>query len=207
LKRGRPIGAKDKIPRKRKAQGNEIGAPEEALPTKQATKIDPSNLSVQNSPGNESPKTEPLEEESPEELFPGEEQVPENNDISINYISTGEILDRNKIVVDNIFSFKIAFDITRSNDDIEPQSVEECRYRNDWSMWKEAIQAELNSLAKREVFGPVVQTPEGVSPVGYKWVFVRKRNEKNEIVKYKQNLLHKVSCRKLVLIMKKHIPL
>jgi hypothetical protein len=28
LKRGRPIGAKDKIPWKRKAQGNEIGAPE-----------------------------------------------------------------------------------------------------------------------------------------------------------------------------------
>jgi len=35
-------------------------------------------------------------------------------------------------------------------------------------MWKEAIQAELNSLAKCEVFGPVVQTPEGVSLVGYK---------------------------------------
>jgi hypothetical protein len=30
LKHGRPIGAKNKIPRKRKTQGNEIGAPEEA---------------------------------------------------------------------------------------------------------------------------------------------------------------------------------
>jgi hypothetical protein len=77
-------------------------------------------------------------------------------------------LDRNKIVVDNIFSFKVAFDITRSNDDIEPQTVEECRRRNDWPMWKEAIQAELNSLAKREVFEHVVQTLEGVSLVGYK---------------------------------------
>jgi len=82
LKHGRPIGAKDKILQKRKAQENEIGAPEEALPTKQATKIDPSKLSVQNSPGNESPEAEPLEEESPKE-----EQVPKNNDISINYIS------------------------------------------------------------------------------------------------------------------------
>jgi hypothetical protein len=69
-------------------------------------------------------------------------------------------LDRNKIVVDNIFSFKVAFDITRSNDDIEPQFAEKCRRRNDWLMWKEAIQTELNSLAKCEVFGPVVQTPE-----------------------------------------------
>ena len=52
-------------------------------------------------------------------------------------------------------------------------------------MWKEAIQAELNSLIKREVFRPVVWTPEGVMPIGYKWVFVRKRNEKNEIIRYK----------------------
>ena len=39
-------------------------------------------------------------------------------------------------------------------------------------MWLEAIQAELNSLEKCKVFGPVVQTPEGVVPIGYKWVFV-----------------------------------
>lgn len=50
LKRGRPISANDKILRKRKAQGNEIGPAKEALPTKQAKKIDPSKLSVQNSP-------------------------------------------------------------------------------------------------------------------------------------------------------------
>ena len=56
-------------------------------------------------------------------------------------------------------------------------------------MWKEAIQAELNSLAKCKVSGPVVQTPEGVSPVGYKWVFVQKHNEKNEIVRYKARLV------------------
>jgi hypothetical protein len=34
LKRKRPIGAKDKIPQKRKAQGNEISAHEEVLPIK-----------------------------------------------------------------------------------------------------------------------------------------------------------------------------
>jgi hypothetical protein len=134
LKHGRSIGAKDKIPRKIKSQGNEISTPEEALPTKQATKIDPSKLSVQNSPGNKSLEEEPLEEKSPKELPHEEEQVPENNEISINYVSTGEILDRNKIVVDNIFSFKVAIDIIRSNDDIEPKTVEECRRRNDWPM-------------------------------------------------------------------------
>ena len=31
--------------------------------------------------------------------------------------------------------------------------------------------------------------PEAVRPVGYKWVFVWKRNEKNEIVRYKARLV------------------
>ena len=75
----------------------------------------------------------------------------------IHYVHTREIWDRNKIVVDNIFSYKVALDITRSNDnEYEPQTVDECQRRNDWPMWKEAIQAELNSLSKSEVFGPVV---------------------------------------------------
>ncbi|KAL5728188.1 hypothetical protein ACHQM5_001301 [Ranunculus cassubicifolius] len=55
--------------------------------------------------------------------------------------------------------------------------------------WKDAIQAELDSLAKREVFGPVVLTPEDVKHVGHKWVFVRKRNKKGQIVRYKARLV------------------
>ncbi|RVW67129.1 Valencene synthase [Vitis vinifera] len=78
---------------------------------------------------------------------------------------------------------------SQNDEDPEPRNVEECRHRNDWPKWKEAIQAELNSLTKREVFGPVVQTPEDVKPVGYKWVFVRKRNENNEIIRYKARLV------------------
>ena len=161
LKRGRPIGAKDKVPWKKKTRENQVAAPKEAIPIKQANEIvDLSKTCAQNSP-----ESRPPEKVSPEELSPEKEQVPENNEISIHY---GEILDKNKIVVDNIFSFKVVLDITRSNDDeIEPQTVEECRRRNDWPMWKEAIQAELNSLVKCEVFRPVVQTPECVMLVGY----------------------------------------
>jgi hypothetical protein len=84
LKRGRPIDVKDKILWKRKAQRNEIGAPEEVIPTKHATKLIHPNflykiLLEKNS----------LEDESLEELPPDEDQVFENNEISINYISTG----------------------------------------------------------------------------------------------------------------------
>ena len=47
------------------------------------------------------------------------------------------------------------------------------------------MHAELNSLMKRDVFRPVVQTPKVVKLVGYKWVFVQNRNENNEIIRYK----------------------
>ena len=86
-----------------------------------------------------------------------------------------------------MFAFLVANEII--NDTYESRSITECRQRQDWPKWKEAIQAELASLAKRDVFGPVARTLENVTPVGYKWVFVRKRNEKNEIVRYKARLV------------------
>ncbi|KAM2146080.1 hypothetical protein ACFX1R_049562 [Malus domestica] len=75
------------------------------------------------------------------------------------------------------------------SDDIEPRSVDECRRRTDWSIWKQAIHVELDSLAKRKVFGPIAHTPPHVKPISYKWVFVRKRNKKNEIMHYKARLV------------------
>ena len=93
--------------------------------------------------------------------------------------------DQNKVIINNIFSFQMALDIIRNDENPEPQNVEECQNRNDWLKWKEVMQTELNSLMKRDIFGPVVKTPKGVKPVGYKWVFVRKRNENNEIIRSK----------------------
>ena len=42
-----------------------------------------------------------------------------------------------------------------------------------------------NSLTNQKVFGPVVQTLGNIKPVKYKWVFMRKRNENDEIIGYK----------------------
>jgi len=130
LKRGRPIGSKDKNPRKQKgAKVIENGNFEEVVvlektPQKQTDTIDNSN------------------------------QVPENDEeISINYVMSGQIWNRNKIDVDdNIFAFNVALDIMHDKEDHEPKSVDECRQRIDWLKWKDAIEAELKSLAKREVF-------------------------------------------------------
>ena len=58
-------------------------------------------------------------------------------------------------------------DIISNDEDHEPENMNECRRRNDWIKWKEAIQTELKSLTKREVFGLVVQKPKDIKPVGY----------------------------------------
>ena len=64
--------------------------------------------------------------------------------------------DQNKVIINNIFVFQMALYIIINDENTEPQNVEECRNINDWPKWKESIQAELNSLMKRDVFGPVV---------------------------------------------------
>ena len=160
-KHGRPIGSKDITPRKRRTNGKQNDHEE-------------SNIE------NQIP-----EEIQNEQIAPEEVQVPENNEISLSYVHRGEKWDRNNFDVNNIFAFQVALDIIQNDDDPEPQNTNECRQRNDWPKWREAMQAELHSLIKRDVFGLVVQTPASIKPVGNKWVFVRKRNENNDIIRYK----------------------
>jgi hypothetical protein len=38
---------------------------------------------------------------------------------------------------------------------------------------------------RKEVFSSVIPTPPRTFVVGFKWVFIRKRNENNEVVRYK----------------------
>jgi hypothetical protein len=61
----------------------------------------------------------------------------------------------------------------------------ECKKHSDFNKWKEAIEAGLNSLKKRKVFTEVIPTPPRTFLVGFKWAFTRKRNENNEVVRYK----------------------
>ena len=91
--------------------------------------------------------------------------------------------------MNNIFAFQLALDIIQNDNDPEPQNKNECRQINDWPKWREAMQAELHLLIKRDVFESVVQTPASIKPVRNKWVFVRKRNENNDIIRYKERLV------------------
>ena len=177
LKRGRPIGSKDKNPQKRK--GTE--------------KVNMIESDLEKTLDNDKSKNEKcaLEkvQDDDNEIIDNETENKKDLEISINYVNTGNLWSRKDINIDEIFSFSIACEITNENDDPERRTVNECQSRHDWKNWKDAIDTELNSLKNRKVFGPIVVIPEGVKPVGYKWVFVRKRNEKNEIVRYKARLV------------------
>jgi hypothetical protein len=41
------------------------------------------------------------------------------------------------------------------------------------------------------VFTDVIPTPSRIFPVGFKWVFVQKKNENNEVIRYKARLVVK----------------
>ena len=107
-------------------------------------------------------------------------------EISINYIESGESYDRKSTIVDIYFAEAIAEII---QNDPDPKTMAECKKRSDWNQWKDAIQAELSSLSKRKVFTHAIHTPRGIFPVGFKWVFVRKYDENNEVVRHKASLV------------------
>ena len=139
LKRGRPLGSKDLIYRKRKIKGQqnpsleEKNTPEEATPTisKIITPEEERTIEVTHAP-----------EEAivPEETQNHEDaQVLINDEISLNYASTEELWDRTKVVINEVFCFAVATKILKEDEDHEQRSVDECCSKHDWSKWKEAI--------------------------------------------------------------------
>ncbi|XP_074337293.1 uncharacterized protein LOC141674488 [Apium graveolens] len=157
-KRGRPIGAKDIVPRKRKLIGiaPEVAkvsenTPEVVLPPEE---VQGPEVAVTKLPDVGLPPEENVAPEvahAPEVANASTEaKVPENYKISINYVHNAKLLDRGSIEVDDVYAFSVASDIIM-NSDPEPQT--------------------------------------GIVPVGNRWVFVRKRNERNEIVRYKARLV------------------
>ena len=75
----------------------------------------------------EAPKEPHIEWEAPEEV-----QVPENCEISVSYVHTGEKCDQNNIIINIIFTFQVTSDIIRNDEDPKPWNVKECWHRNDW---------------------------------------------------------------------------
>ena len=108
MKRGRPIGSKDKTPRKIKGAKNQDSQIDDTVTLEESVGKSPviTNISV------------PKETHVPE--------ICENEEISINYDINDTKWNQNEVNVDNIFAYNIAFNVI-NNEDHEPKFVEECR--------------------------------------------------------------------------------
>ena len=185
--RGRPLGAQDKVPRRRpQRRRSKTLAPLEESVEKARPKVE-NALEV---------ATQPKVEEAPEGHHPedgnpnasrahhriGRSKRPnsivtgnhdgwedDHEEIATNYVESGESYHRKTTIVDIYFASKIADSM---DPDLEPKSMIECWKRSDCDKWKAAIEAELRSLCQREVFGPTVPTPPKVILIGCKWSFL-----------------------------------
>jgi hypothetical protein len=118
--------------------------------------------------------------EIPDNIVLGYHEASEGiEEISINYTSSGEVYDCNTTIANLCFSTIIAENFIN---DPDPKIMVECKKCSDWNNWKEAIESKLNSLNKIKVFTDVIPTPPRTFHVGFKWAFIQKRNENNEVV-------------------------
>jgi hypothetical protein len=85
-------------------------------------------------------------------------------EISINYTSSGELFDCTTTVVNSYFLTMVA-DLLNDSDS---KTMAECKQCSDWVKWKEAIETELDSRRKREVFSNVIPTPLRTYPIVFK---------------------------------------
>lgn len=73
---------------------------------------------------------------------------------------------------------------------IEPKSYRQAQRYPDRDKWEEAIEKELGSLDDRHVF-TITILPQGRKALDCRWVLTVKRNELNQIIKYKARLVIK----------------
>jgi hypothetical protein len=85
-------------------------------------------------------------------------------EIFINYTSFGELHDRTITIVNSCFSIMVA----ELLNDPDPKTMVACKQRLEWIKWKEAIEVELDSLRKREIFSKIITTPYRIHPVRFK---------------------------------------
>jgi hypothetical protein len=125
--------------------------------------------------------------ENPENLvLENHETLTGIQEISIKYTSSREVYDHSTTIVNSCFSTIIAENFLA---DLDPNTMAECKRHLSWNKLTETIEAELNLLKKIKVFTDVIPTHPRIFHVGFKWVFIQKRNENNEVVRYKTSLI------------------
>ena len=75
-------------------------------------------------------------------------------------------------------------------EDDEPTSYEEAMCDIDSERWLMAMKSEMDSMYDNKVW-TLVEPPEGIKPIGCKWVFKRKTDMDGNVITYKARLVAK----------------
>ena len=72
----------------------------------------------------------------------------------------------------------------------EPAKYEEAIQDIDSALWQEAMKSEMDSMYTNQVW-TLVDAPEGVKPIGCKWIFKKKTDMEGNVQTYKARLVAK----------------
>ena len=97
-------------------------------------------------------------------------------------------IERGTHDLDERFMIFMAENIEMKDDD-DPKSYRAAQASKDWSKWKAATIEEINTMVARGVFGPTEEANAIKTIIGSRWVFVRKRNEKGFVTRFKARLV------------------
>ncbi|KAL4323819.1 hypothetical protein GQ457_11G025800 [Hibiscus cannabinus] len=75
-------------------------------------------------------------------------------------------------------------------DQDEPKTYQEAVASPDSEKWLEAMRSEMDSMSENQVW-TLVEPPEGIKPIGCKWVFKKKTDMDGNVQKYKGRLVAK----------------
>ena len=75
-----------------------------------------------------------------------------------------------------------------TSDQDDPKTVEEALSGPDAEKWKEAMETEMGTINKMGTW-KLEELPKERETIGNKWVFIRKRDEKGNIIRYKARLI------------------
>ncbi|KAK8708424.1 hypothetical protein V6N13_059466 [Hibiscus sabdariffa] len=78
-------------------------------------------------------------------------------------------------------------------DQDEPKTYQQAVASPDSEKWLEAMRSEMDSMSENQVW-TLVEPPEGIKPIGCKWVFKKKTDMDGNVQTYKERLVAKVAA-------------
>ena len=75
-------------------------------------------------------------------------------------------------------------------EDDEPTSYDEVLKSSESELWLKAMKSEMDSMYDNQVWD-LVDPPEGIKPIGCKWVFKKKTDMEGNVIPYKARLVAK----------------